>query len=140
MDETNPTSVERYIASQPDAVQGILKRVRTAIRKAVPRAKEMISYKMPSYKLDGADVLHFAVWKQHYSIYLASERIVAALRDELAPYKVRKGTISFPLSQPVPATLIARIAQLRAKEVEERATRSGARDGSNAERAPRRRG
>jgi uncharacterized protein YdhG (YjbR/CyaY superfamily) len=107
-------SVDEYIASQSEAVQAILARVRGAIRKALPEAREAISYNMPTYTLDGARVLHFAVWKQHYAIYAATEQVVAAFRDELAPYRIEKGTIRFPLSGPVPVKLIGRIARFRA--------------------------
>jgi uncharacterized protein YdhG (YjbR/CyaY superfamily) len=117
MAKTDFKSVDEYIASQPEAVQGVLKRVRSTIRKAVPGAEEVISYKMPTYKLHGAPVLYFAGWKQHYSLYPATARVAAAFKDDLAPYKVNKGTIRFPLSKPVPAKLIERIAKLRAKEV-----------------------
>jgi uncharacterized protein YdhG (YjbR/CyaY superfamily) len=113
-------SVDAYIAAQPEAVQGSLARVRSAIRKAVPGAAEEISYKIPAYKLQGAIVLYFAGWKQHYSIYPASEGVVGAFKAELEPYEVSKGTIRFPLSKPVPEKLIGRIAKFRAKEVAER--------------------
>ena len=112
--------VDEYIASQPKATQRLLQRVRSAIRKAVPEAEEVISYKIPAYKLHGAPVLYFAGWKQHYSLYPATARVVAAFKDELEPYEVSKGTIRFPLSQPVPVQLIGRIAKFRAKEVAER--------------------
>jgi uncharacterized protein YdhG (YjbR/CyaY superfamily) len=114
-------SVDEYIASQPRAAQGLLKRVRSAIRKAVPGAEEVISYKMPTYKLHGDRMLFFAGWRQHYSLYPASERLVAAFEDDLAPYEVKKGTIRFPLSEPVPVRLIERIAKFRAREVAARA-------------------
>jgi uncharacterized protein YdhG (YjbR/CyaY superfamily) len=86
----------------------------------VPRGEEGISYKIPTYKLHNLPVLYFAGWKEHYSLYPATERVVAAFKDELAPYKVNKGTVRFPLSQPVPVKLIGRIAKFRAKEVAER--------------------
>ncbi len=111
------TSVDEYIAARPEAVRGALKRVRSAIRKAVPEAEEVISYKMPTYKLPGGPVLYFAGWKQHYSLYPATGRLVAALQEDLAPYRVDKGTIRFPLCAPVPVKLIERIAKFRAKEV-----------------------
>jgi len=111
-------SVDEYIASQPKAAQGVLKRVRSAIRKAVPAAEEAISYKIPTYKLQGAVVLYFAGWSRHYSLYPAGDRVVAAFRDELAPYTVEKGTIRFPLSAPVPVKLIESIAKFRAQEAE----------------------
>ncbi len=113
-------SVDEYIASQPEAVHGILERVRSAIRKAVPQAQEVISYNMPTYTLYGSRLLYFAVWTQHYSIYAATERVRATFRAELASYKVDKGTIRFPLSEPVPVKLIGRIAKFRAKEIAER--------------------
>ena len=110
-------SVDEYIAAQPDAVQAVLELVRGAIRKALPRAEEAISYKMPTYELNGEVVLYFAGWKQHYALYAATDSVVAAFKDELAPYEVDKGTIRFPLSKPVPTELIERIARFRAKEV-----------------------
>jgi|SRR5580698_8747739 uncharacterized protein YdhG (YjbR/CyaY superfamily) len=115
--KTGFKSVDEYIASQPDATQRVLKRVRNAIRKAVPGAEEVISYKIPAYRFHGGPVLYLAGWKQHYSLYPASGTLVAALKDDLAPYQVSKGTIRFPLSEPVPVKLIERIAKFRAKEV-----------------------
>ncbi len=125
MAKTDFKSVDEYIAAQPETVQGILGLVRRAIREAVPSAEEAISYKMPTYKLHGEAVLYFAGWKQHYSLYPAGERLIAALQDELASYEVHKGTIRFPLSQPVPVKLIGRIAKFRAKEVVEREKAKG---------------
>jgi uncharacterized protein YdhG (YjbR/CyaY superfamily) len=112
--------VDEYIATQPEDAQPILKRVRGTIQKAVPRAEEVISYQIPAYKLNGGAVIYFAGWKEHYSLYPASDRLVKAFKSELARYKVSKGTIRFPLSEPVPAKLIASIAKFRAKETEER--------------------
>ncbi len=90
--------------------------VRSAIRAALPKAEEVISYNMPAYKLHGEVLLYFAGWKQHYSLYPASPRLVAAFKDELAPFKVDKGTIRFPLSAPVPRKLIAEMAKFRQAE------------------------
>jgi uncharacterized protein YdhG (YjbR/CyaY superfamily) len=120
MAKTDFKSVDEYIASQPEAVQTLLKRVQSTIRKAVPGAEEVISYQIPTYKLHGDPVLYFAGWKQHYSLYPATAHVVAAFEDDLTPYKVNKGTIRFSLSEPVPMKLIERIAKFRAKEVAER--------------------
>ena len=120
MAKTDFKSVDEYIASQPEAVQGALKRVRSTIGKALPGAEEMISYKIPTYKLHGRPVLYFAGWSQHYSLYPSTDHLVAAFKEELAPYKVNKGTIRFPLSRTVPVKLIEGIAKFRAKEVAER--------------------
>ena len=121
MAKTNFMSVDEYIATQPEKVQAILQLVRSTIRKAVPDAEEVISYQIPAYKLHGGPVIYFAGWKQHYSLYPANGHLVAAFKDDLAPYKVSKGTIRFPLSQPVPVKLIERIAKFLAKQAAERA-------------------
>jgi uncharacterized protein YdhG (YjbR/CyaY superfamily) len=120
MAKTDFRSVDEYIASQPKAVQNILGRVRNTIRKAVPQTMEVISYQIPTYKLHNRAVLYFAGWNRHYSLYPATERVVAAFQDELASYEVTKGTIRFPLTKPVPLKLIGRIAKFRAKEVADR--------------------
>jgi uncharacterized protein YdhG (YjbR/CyaY superfamily) len=116
--ETQPGNIDEYIAGFPRSVQGTLKRVRSAIRKAVPAADEVISYRIPTYKLHGRPVIYFAGFKQHYSVYPANARLVAAFKRDLAPYEFNnKGTIRFPLSEPVPVKLIEGIARFRAKEV-----------------------
>jgi len=120
--KTGFKSVDEYIASQPEAAQRALRQVRNAIRKAVPGAEEVISYQMPSYKQQGHRVLYFAGWKQHYALYPATGRLVAAFKADLARYEVGKGTIRFPLSQPVPVKLIERLAKFRASEAAGRAT------------------
>ena len=120
-DQPPPRNIDEYIAGFPPAVQRVLKRVRSSIRKALPAADEAISYRIPTYKLHGRYVLYFAGWKQHYSLYPSTDRLVAAFRDDLAPFEVNnKGTIRFPLSEPVPVKLIEGIAKFRAKEVVER--------------------
>ena len=83
------------------------------MRKALPSAEEVISYQIPAYKLNGRVVIYFAGWREHYSIYPAQRRLVAAFKERLAPYEVNnKGTIRFPLSEPVPARLIRRHCQV----------------------------
>lgn len=118
MIKRTPQSIDEYIAAEPREVQVALERVRDAIHKAVPKAEETISYKIPAFKLDGRILLYFAGWEKHYALYPAgSAKVREAFKDELARYEVRKGTIRFPLSQPVPVTLIRRIAKFRAKEI-----------------------
>src|SRR5688572_3540132 len=116
MAKTDFKSVDQYIAAQPGPVQPALRKMRGIIRKAVPRAEEVISYQIPAYKLPGATVIYFAGWKQHVSLYPASPELVAEFRRELAPYELSKGTIRFPLSEPVPAKLVERIARFRARQ------------------------
>lgn len=124
MANTGLTSVDEYIATQPEDVQPILQLVRDTIRTAVPEAEESISYQIPAYKLRGARVVYFAGWKKHFSLYPAPDHVLETFKDELAPYEVAKGTIRFPLSEPVPVDLIAGIAKLRAKDALAEATGS----------------
>jgi uncharacterized protein YdhG (YjbR/CyaY superfamily) len=109
------TSVDEYIAAQPATAQRALKRVRAAIRKAIPQAQEIIAYNMPAYKLGNASVLKFAAWKDHYALYAATKPIVKAFEDELRNCKIDKGTIRFSFADPVPESLIQRIARFRAE-------------------------
>jgi len=121
MAKTNFKSVDEYIATHSDAVQVILRRVRSAIRRALPSAEEVISYQIPAYKLHGVRVIYFAGWNHHYSLYPARATLIAAFKGDLAPYEVAKGTIRFPYTLAVPTKLIGRIAKFLAKEAGERA-------------------
>jgi uncharacterized protein YdhG (YjbR/CyaY superfamily) len=107
-------SVDEYIAAQPEAVQPKLEQVRAAIKRSVPEALEGIGYGMPGYKLRGKPMLYFGGFKEHYSLFAASGTFFTALKDELRGYDLRKGTVHFPLTKPVPVNLISRIAKLRA--------------------------
>jgi uncharacterized protein YdhG (YjbR/CyaY superfamily) len=81
-------TVDEYMAAQPEAAQVVLEHARSTIRKALPKAEEVISYKIPAYKLHSEIVVYFAGWKRHCSLYPAGERLVAAFKDQLASYKV----------------------------------------------------
>jgi len=120
MAKTDFRTVDEYLATQPPAVRAVLERVRGAIRRALPKAEEAISYQIPAYKVDGAVALYFAGWKEHVAIYPVSAAMIAAFGDELAPYVASKGTLRFPLSSPVPLRLIGRIAKVRAAETAEK--------------------
>jgi uncharacterized protein YdhG (YjbR/CyaY superfamily) len=118
MKQSVPKSVDEYIAAQPEAVRPKLELVRATIRRAVPEAVEGIGYRMPGYKLRGKPMLYFAGFREHYSLFAASGTFFAALppahQEELRGYELRKGTVHFPLTKPVPVKLISRIAKLRA--------------------------
>lgn len=88
MAKTNFRSVDEYIATHSEDVQAILQRVRSTIRKALPGAEEVISYQIPAYRLHGQRVLYFAGWKQHYSLYPPTDRLVAEFKGELAPHPI----------------------------------------------------
>jgi uncharacterized protein YdhG (YjbR/CyaY superfamily) len=120
MAKTDFQSVDEYIASLPGAAQSILESVRAVIRKALPRAEEVISYQIPAFKVDGSAVIYFAGWKEQFSLYPVTEKAQAAVKGELARYKMSKGTVRFPLSERIPAALIGKIVKFRAEEVGER--------------------
>ena len=129
--KTSFTSVTQYIASKPKDARAALNAVRRAIRKAVPKAEERISYQIPASTLNGAQVIFFAGWKGHYAIYPVNDALVAKFARELAPYERSKGTIKFPFTEPVPEKLIERIAKFRADQL---VTRDG---GKRGRRTPR---
>jgi uncharacterized protein YdhG (YjbR/CyaY superfamily) len=123
-------SVDAYIAAFPPAVRRVLSRVRGTIRKTVPDAVETISYKIPAYKLNGKPLVYFAGWEGHFAMYPVGVRAVAAaFTDELAGYEMGKGTIRFPLDEPVPVNLIERIVRFRAAEVKAKTRPARARKG-----------
>ncbi len=107
--------IDTYIEGFPPEVADVLTRIRATITAAAPEAVEAISYGMPTYKLQGRNLVHFAGWKTHVGLYPAPSGI-AAVADELAPYTVSKGSIRFELSEPIPYDLITRIVDARVAE------------------------
>ncbi len=116
--KTGFASVAEYIAAQPSGIQPLLRKVQAAIRNGAPAAEEIISYKMPTYKIGNGLVLHFAGWKHHISLYPASDSILETFKVELGPYEIDNRTIRFPIDKPMPTALIERIAELRAAELQ----------------------
>ncbi len=113
--ETNKfATVAQYIASFPEGTQEILEQVRETIKKAAPDAEERISYNMPAYHLNG-NLVYFAGYKNHIGFY-ATPTGHEAFKEELSKYKEGKGSVQFPLSEPMPIALIARIVQFRVDE------------------------
>lgn len=115
MAKTDFKSVDDYLATMPDATRKVLDEVRAIIRKALPKADEVIAYQIPTYKQDGVSVIHFAGWKEHFSLYPVGESFVEAFPEEAAKYPISKGTIRFPLKEKVPKALVTKIVKLRAK-------------------------
>jgi len=115
-------AVDAYIAARPPAARAALETVRAAIGRALPaEAEEVISYKIPAYRVAGRIGLWFAAWAEHYSLYPIGAKAEAALGEDLSGYGRSKGTIRFPLGEPVPEALIERIARLKAEEMIEAA-------------------
>lgn len=107
-----PATVEAYIQSFPPDVQAVLETVRRTIRAAAPDAAEAIAYGMPGYKLGGKPLVYFGGFRNHIGLY-ATPTGHAAFADELSKYKQGKGSVQFPLGEPLPLDLITRIVQFR---------------------------
>lgn len=108
------TSIDEYIATFPEEVQTILQELRATIKAAAPDATETISYQMPTFFLKG-NLVHFAAFKSHIGFYPAP-RGIEAFKDELAVYKGAKGSVQFPIDEPLPLELITRIVKFRVEE------------------------
>jgi uncharacterized protein YdhG (YjbR/CyaY superfamily) len=121
MTSNNPklNSIDEYIANFPEDVQVKLKALRTTIREAAPEAQEAISYGMPTFKLKG-NLVHFAAFKNHIGFYPVPSGI-AAFQEELSIYKQGKGSVQFPLDEPLPLELVRKIVQFRITENLEKA-------------------
>ena len=109
-----PKDVDEYIANFPPDVQEILQKVRTTIREAAPDAEETISYQIPTFTLNG-NLVHFAAYKGHIGFYPTPSGI-EQFKRELSAYKGAKGSVQFPLSQPIPYDLISEIVKFRVEE------------------------
>ena len=118
-----PTTIDEYIAGFPPDVQKILRQVRTTIRQAAPGAEETISYRMPTFTLNGY-LVYFAGFKNHIGFYPIPTGI-EQFKKELARYEQGKGSVQFPLDQPMPYDLIRKIVKFRVKENLARAKAKG---------------
>jgi uncharacterized protein YdhG (YjbR/CyaY superfamily) len=111
MAKTNFQSIDEYIAACPPDSQDYLRQIRKLIRSLVPDAKEKISYQIACFELNGMNLIHFAGWKKHVSLYpvpAGSE----AFERQIKPYVSDKGTVKFPLDEPLPIKLIERVVKL----------------------------
>ncbi len=108
------TSINEYIATFPQEIQRILQQLRATIRAAAPEAEEKISYQIPTFALQG-NLVHFAAWKTHIGFYPGPSGI-KAFAQELTPYESAKGSIKFPLANPLPLELIGNIVKFRVVE------------------------
>jgi uncharacterized protein YdhG (YjbR/CyaY superfamily) len=115
MDTNNSyKTIDEYIATFPAVIQAKLKEVRAVIKAAAPEASEKISYQMPTFYLFG-NLVHFAAFKNHIGFYPAP-RGIEEFQKELSVYKGAKGSVQFPLDQPMPLDLISRIVKFRVKD------------------------
>jgi uncharacterized protein YdhG (YjbR/CyaY superfamily) len=109
-------SMDEYIAAAPEHVRPILEEMRQTIHEAAPEAVEAIAYQIPTFRLDGRNLVHFAAFRNHIGFYPTSSGI-AAFEGELSPYGTSRGTVRFPLGEPIPYDLVRRIVAFRVSEV-----------------------
>jgi uncharacterized protein YdhG (YjbR/CyaY superfamily) len=119
MDKKGYTSIDEYIASYPEGVQKKLTQMRRLIHRAAPTATEKISYQIPTFYLNG-NLVHFAAYSSHIGFYPTSSGI-ARFKREISKYKHSKGTVQFPLDEPLPTELIKKIVEFRVAENTKRA-------------------
>lgn len=112
----NVPDVDAYISGFPSDAQPQLEKMRETIRRAAPMAQETISYEMPVYVLDGKKLVWFGGFKSHVGFYPGAAA-VSAFEKDLAPYTTAKGSVQFPLADPLPVELVTRMVQFRVKHV-----------------------
>lgn len=122
-DQSPVGDIDAYIAPFPQDIQNILEKVRSTIRAVAPDATEDIKYGMPTFVLNG-NLVHYAAFKNHIGFY-PTPTGTETFKAELAPYESGKGSIRFPLDQPIPYDLIRQITEFRVKENQERAAAKG---------------
>jgi uncharacterized protein YdhG (YjbR/CyaY superfamily) len=111
----NASTIDEYIAEFPAGTRKGLEEVRAIIRAAAPGATETISYAIPTFDLNGHHLVHFAGYEKHIGFYPVPSGM-EAFEEELKPYKRGRGSVQFPLGQPMPTDLIRRIVEFRVKE------------------------
>lgn len=114
-------SIDAVVREAPKAMQSTLKKMRATIRKAAPKAEEAIRYGMPTFRLNGKNLVHFMYFKKHLGFFPGRGSIKLVVK-EAKPYQTGKGTLRFELDEPVPYGLVAKIVKARVKEVSPRAS------------------
>ena len=110
-------SVDRYLAALPDRSRVALEKLRKAIKSAAPDATETIAYHMPAYRQDGRFLVSFAAFKNHCSLFPASQAVLEAHGEALKPYFSGKGTLRFDPDKPISAALVRKIVKTRLAEI-----------------------
>jgi uncharacterized protein YdhG (YjbR/CyaY superfamily) len=109
-------TVSEYLAATPPKARQALKQLRAAIKAAAPGITERISYRIPTFDLDGRRLLYIAAFTEHVGLYPVTAAMVAKHGPAIAPYRSGKGTLRFPLDAPVPVELVTRVARARVEE------------------------
>ena len=112
-------TVPAYIAAAPPRARKALKQLRAVIKAAAPGITERISYRIPTFELDGKYLLYIAAFREHVSVYPVTAAMAANYGDAIAPFRSGKGTLRFSLEAPIPLSLIRQLARLRVREQRE---------------------
>lgn len=116
--DTNITTIDEYIEQFPKTTQAIMKKIRKIIRDSAPEAKEKIGYGIPTFTWHG-NLVHFGAYPAHIGFYPTPD-VIAAFTKEIKPYKSAKGSVQFPLDQPMPYDLIKDMVEARVKAVSDK--------------------
>ena len=108
-------TIDEYIAASPASVRDVLEELRRTIRESAPESEETISYGIPTFDLNGKHLVHFAAYKNHIGFYPTSSGI-SRFKKELSRYELSRGTVRFPVNEPIPFDLIRKIVKYRVKE------------------------
>lgn len=117
---TPAEQLRQYFAALPPPARRRMKEIRAIVKSIAPTATETFSYRIPGFRLDGKVFVYYAAFKEHCSLYPMGDRIRRAHAASLKEYKTSKGTIQFPLDQPLPVALVKRLIRARAAEVRSR--------------------
>ena len=109
------STIDGYINEFPHEIQYTLKKLRNTVKESAPGSEEIISYGMPAFKIHGKILVYFAVSKNHIGFYALPSAIIK-FKKELSSYSTSKGTIRFPLDEPIPYVLIRKIVEYRVQE------------------------
>ena len=109
--------VDEYLAAVPQPSRGALEELRRTIREVVPDATEKIGYGMPGFYVDGRPLVYYSAFKEHCSLFPASGAVIERLADDLKGYGLAKGTIRFPIGEPLPAPLVKKIVKAKLEEL-----------------------
>ncbi len=118
MNTSKSTTIDEYISSFPIDVQKVLEEVRHKIGSIAPEAQETISYAIPTFDLNGKHLIHFAGFKNHIGLYPTPVGM-EQFKDDFADYKTGKGSVQFPLNEPMPMDLIAKIVKFRLESMKQ---------------------
>lgn len=111
------TSVDEYLERAPEPQRSTLIQLRATLREILPQGEETISYNVPAFEVDGKPVAGYAAFKNHCSYFPHSGSVLPQLGEELADYQWSKGTLRFPVDQPLPGSLVRRLVEVRLEQL-----------------------